>query len=72
MKLYDSTKKHTHTAGDETERKLRLGLGKERPKGARADCKTRSEPETKCPTVMRPPSKSRYHWRGTDKVMKQC
>lgn len=21
---------------------------------------------------MRPPSKSRYHWRGTDKVMKQC
>lgn len=57
-------KKHTHTAGDETERKLRLGPGKERSKGARADCKTRSEPETKCPTVMRPASKSRYHWRA--------
>lgn len=62
------TNTHTHSKGRNGKEIAAKREG--RQKGA--DCKTRSKPETKCPTVarterditLRTLSKSRYHWRG--------
>lgn len=65
MTQQTQTHKHTHSKGRNG--KEIAAWEERRLKGA--DSKTRSKPETKCPTVARTErdtlSKSRYHWYGT-------